>query len=363
MDQVSTHKISYRDMRQGNIPPFDDKYGILSEYLSISVCKTLLANPYLFDDDTNALDLIVSNNTIIGRSVLMPTQVRLGDVECTARSVVSLEISEQYQGKGLGRAALSKGVQESNFYIGQLYSTGAISIIRKLGLVVFEMPSYYKLCKSRAFLNAKGIRGITLQITATVFDCILRVLDTPNRRKLKILKEKYTIVKEKQIPDWVEDITLKDGHMFSEIHNKEWLQWCLDYRFTDSNKDSQIFYAVYDKTGKPHGFFMTKVRYWDVKATYHNVTEGTLVEWGSYNENLLTEADLNLLALDSLKGKVDNIVTVLSDKTYDKLLRKMGFFRHGYYQVSIKPDASTDKTIEDQKNWRLRYGGCNTIVF
>ena len=67
--------------------------------------------------------------------------------------------------------------------------------------------------------------------------------------------------KEKKIPSWVNDITLKDGHKNMEIHDEKWLQWCLDYKFTNEPQDKQEFYSVYDKNGESKGFFMTKTRF------------------------------------------------------------------------------------------------------
>ena len=179
----------------------------------------------------------------------------------------------------------------------------------------------------------------------------------------KKIKTLYQVKKESTIPTWIDDLTLYDGHEFMEVHDREWLQWCLDNKFTNESDDKQSFYAVYDKQGSPKGFFMTKERFERRQGKYKNVMRGTIVEWGSYNEEELSEIDLNLLAIDSFDSQIDNITTVFSDISDDKSIKKIGFIRHGNYQMSIKPGKLNPNEISDQSKWRIRYGGCNTIIF
>lgn len=366
MNNVTTYKISYSDIKQKAIPKFNDPHRILSGYLIPNVINTLLANPSLSDNAMPAINVILCDNTIVGRNMMMPTLLRVHDEQFVVQTGGSYEVGEQYRGNGYGRLAFYDtilGGGQNDVYIGQLYSTAAISIIKKMGLIVFQLPCYYKLCKSRPLLETKGINGLLLKPTEKIVDNVIKLLDRRNRQKLKKLKLKYTIKKERIVPQWVEDLTLNDGHMFREVHDCKWLQWCLDYRFTDIPEDSQSFYSIYDSNGMPQGFFMTKIRFEAEQGAYKNTTKGTIVEWGSYNETDLSEADINFLAVDSFQNKVDSITTVLSNPYFDKALKKMGFLRHGNYQMSIKSGSINNKEIAIQDNWRIRYGGCNTIIF
>ena len=99
-------------------------------------------------------------------------------------------------------------------------------------------------------------------------------------------------------------------------------QWCLDNRFTECPQDYQSFYAVYDKAGNPKGFFMTRVRIEKSKGKLKNTTCGTIVEWGSFDENILSETDLNLLATHSFDSRVDNITTVLTNVSFEKSMKQ-----------------------------------------
>jgi hypothetical protein len=365
MDNTILKRVSYRELRDGISISLDDSCHMVSDYLTPSVRSTLLANPNLNDYTNSVLNLVVLDGTVVGRNMMMPTKLKVGDTFYQVQSGGSYEVSDQYRGHGFGTMAFKDTIMNSEYstYIGQLYSTSAISIVKKLGLIVFELPSFYKLCRSRTILESRGLRGVTLKICATIADGALKVLDIPNRCKLNNLRKKYTVKEVKVIPEWVNEITLHDGHEYMEVHDSNWLQWCLDNRFTESPQDGQKFYAVYDKEGKPIGFFMTKVRFEREQGQYKNIKRGTVVEWGSNNENELDEIDVNLLATYSFDPDVDNITTVLSNPAYEQRIKKLGFMRHGNYQLSIKPGNLKRDNITDQSKWRIRYGGCNTIVF
>ena len=362
---IVLQRITYKDLKNQIQISADDDYGLVSEYLTSSVRSTLLANPNLDDERKSAVNIIICNGVISGRNMLMPTKLKINDEIIMAQTGGSYEIAEQLRGHGLGTVAFNDSIMNSEYdpYIGQLYSTTAAAIVRNLGLIIFELPSYYKLCNSRSVLEAKGLCGFSLKLGTIVVNAFLRLINIPNIFRLKKIKTLYQVKKESTIPTWIDDLTLYDGHEFMEVHDRECLQCCLDNKFTNESDDKQSFYAVYDKQGSPKGFFMTKERFERRQGKYKNVMRGTIVEWGSYNEEELSEIDLNLLAIDSFDSQIDNITTVFSDISDDKSIKKIGFIRHGNYQMSIKPGKLNPNEISDQSKWRIRYGGCNTIIF
>lgn len=362
---VVLQRIAYKDLQNQTWASASDNHGMMSGYLTVSVRSTLLANPNLDDERKSAINIVICDGIIVGRNMLMPTKLKINDEIIMAQTGGSYEIAEQFRGQGLGTVVFSDSIMNSeyDFYIGQLYSTTAALIVRKLGLIIFELPSYYKMCNSRSVLEAKGVRGFPLKLGTTIINAFLKFFNISNTFRLKKIKALYQVKEESIIPSWIDDLTLHDGHEFMEIHDHEWLQWCLDNKFTDKPNDKQSFYGVYDRQGSPKGFFMTKERFESSQGKYKNITRGTIVEWGSYNEEELSEIDLNLLAIDSFGPQVDNIITVLSDISNNKKLEKLGFIRHGSYQMSIKPGDLNGDEISDQSKWRIRYGGCNTIIF
>lgn len=362
---VVLQRITYKNLRDQTWTSADDNYGMVSEYLTSSVRTTLLSNPNLDDESKSAINILICDGIIAGRNMLMPTKLKINDEIIMAQTGGSYEIAEQLRGHGLGTVAFRDSIMNSeyDFYIGQLYSTTAAAIVQKLGLIIFELPSYYKLCNSRSFLEANGLHGFSLKLGTTIINAVLKLINIPNTFRLKKIKTNYQVKQERVIPTWVDELTLHDGHAFMEVHDHKWFQWCLDNKFTEKPNDKQSFYTVYDRQGNPKGFFMTKERFESSQGKYKNIIRGTIVEWGSYNEEELSEIDLNLLAIDSFGAQVDNITTVLSDISDNQGMKKIGFIRHGSYQMSIKPGGLNQDGISDQSKWRIRYGGCNTIIF
>ena len=147
-----------------------------------------------------------------------------------------------------------------------------------------------------------------------------------------------------------------------ELHDRSWLQWNLDYNLMGHMRDKQSFYAIYVKKGKPQGFFMTKERFEERAGRYQNIIRGTIVEWATIDANLLSEADIILMAMSTFSPDTFHIATVTSDKNTEKRLKLLGFIRHGNFQMSFKDKKEQFKDASDQNLWRLRYGCCNTII-
>ena len=365
MEQVEIKKITYKELTSYEVCEREDPYMLMREYLTSNVCKALLSNPNLVDYNATALNILVRDGEIVGRHMLMPTRVKIRAHILACQTGGSYEVCNQFRGYGFGTLLARESlinIKDNVLYIGQLYSTTAIEVVRKLGLFIFELPLYYKLCHSRPVWEAKGLKGISLQACSAFADVLIKALDIPKRMKQRKLREKFLIKKESIIPEWVDDIILNDVHPYAEIHDRNWFQWCLDNKFTDEPQDCQSFYAVYDLDDNPKGFFMVKKRYETNQAAYTNVIRGMIVEWGSFDENELNEIDLNLLAIQTLEKEVDNVVTVLSNGKFAKKMRKIGFIRHGNYQMAVNPGNLNVEGIEDKGNWRIRYGGCNTIL-
>ena len=365
MDNIRLKIINYQSLVDIKIEKNHDDFGIVSEYLSESVQKALLSNPNIKDYSKSLMNLVLFNEAIVGRFMMMPTRIKNGDSILLAQTGGGIEISREFRGKGLGKKLMSDTIFYSEYpiYIGQLYSSGASAIINKLGLTIFEKPLYVKLCKTRSVYAAKGQGGIKLKLYSLLGDLKIKIRDLPNKRKLCSLKKKYIIKKEYSVPEWVDNITLNDGHRYSEIHDRTWLQWNLDNRFTEANGDSNSFYAVYEKNGLPIGFFMIKERFEENPlGLFKNLVRGTVVEWGSANEKKFTEADINLMALSMFSSNVDKINTVISSEGLDDAIKQIGFEYRGQYQMALKTTEDVDKTILDQNNWRIRYGGANTIL-
>ena len=178
---ILMQRIKYKDLRDQPLFNADDRYGIISEYLTFSVKKTLLSNPNLDDDNKSAINTIICDGILAGRSMLMPTSLKINEQTIFAQTGGSYEIAEQFRGQGLGTIVFRDSIFNSEYetYIGQLYSTTAADIVRKLGLIIFELPCYYKLCSSRSILEANGLHGILLKLGTSIINTFLRFVSIP----------------------------------------------------------------------------------------------------------------------------------------------------------------------------------------
>ena len=364
-DGAILKRISYDELKNRSYDTHGDNYGIVSDYFIEETRKALLSNPNYDNDSHSVLNVVLYDGEIVGRHMLMPTKIKIGERTVLAQTGGGHEINDNFQGKGFGTLVVHDTIFNSEYpiYIGQLYSSGAISILKKMDLCIFGKPLYNKNRKMRSVFAAKGYKGFKLTWCSFWGDLGLQIAEIPNRRRLYKLKQRYVIRQERAVPDWVNHVVLQDGHRYMEIHDKEWLQWNLNNVFSSKAGDQNYFYAVYEKDGTPAGFYMTKERFEEnKKGTFKNLVRGTVVEWGSSDEQKLSEFDINLMALSTFSANVDKVNTVISTPNCEEEMKIMGFEYRGVYQMTFKPSVDCEEAMRDQENWRIRYGGCNTIL-
>lgn len=361
---IELKHISYQELRDRSYPQFEDRYGIAS-YLSESAREALLACPGNLDDSKTAMVLMLDANVIIGRETRYGTRVMIGDEMKYAQSGGGLEIEESYRKEGLGADIMMENVMSKEYELkmGSFFSSMMIPMLKKLKFMIIEIPQYNKLNNAKYILESFGLKSFLLRFGSTVANCGLRLLDIKNRVKYNKLKKKFDIKKVTTIPAWVEDIAVHDGHKYRELHDQRWFQWNLDHNLHGLPQDTQSFYAVYDKQGNPQGFFMTKERFEEEAGKWKNIIRGVVVEWGTAHEEVLSEADLNLMALYSFTPQVFHITTVSISKETGKQLKKMGFKPHGTHQMSFREKGGKQTDAGNPDLWRLRYGCCNSILY
>ena len=184
----------------------------------------------------------------------------------------------------------------------------------------------------------------------------------PNHIKYNRLKKTFVVQKEKIIPEWVSEMVANDGHQFMEVHDRAWFQWNLDYNTYGLDEDIQSFYSVFDRNNKPIGLFMTKERLVHMQGPDYGMIRGTVVEWESCDKSVLSEADINLLALQTFSKNVDLINTLACESDTANQLKRMGFRQKASFNFCVKDKKKMFENIGDQNQWRLRYGYTNTII-
>lgn len=361
---IELKHISYQELRNRTYPQYEDRYGIAS-YLSESAREALLACPGNLDDSKTAMVLMLDDNVIIGRETRYGTRIKIGDEIKYAQSGGGLEIEESYRKEGLGADIMMENVMSKEYELkmGSFFSSMMIPMLKKLKFTIIEIPQYLKLNNALYILESIGLKGGLLRLGSSIANFGLHIFDIKNKVKYNKLKKKFDIKKVTTIPSWVEDLAVNDGHKYRELHDQKWFQWNLDYNLHGLPQDIQSFYAVYDKQGNPQGFFMTKERFEEEAGKWKNIIRGVIVEWGSANEEVLSEADLNLMAIYSFTPKVFHITTVSISEATGKQLKKMGFRPHGTHQMSYREKGGKQTEANNPDLWRLRYGCCNSILY
>lgn len=233
-------------------------------------------------------------------------------------------------------------------------------MFKKLRYHLFEVPQYYNVKHAKYLVGSFNLRG---HLSLLKNGVTLMLKDLLIQKKYKELKRKYAIKKETKVPEWAGKMATNDGHKYMELHDREWLQWNLDYNTYGYKEDIQSFYSVFDKHNYPIGFFMTKERIIKKPGNPNNgFVIGTIVEWESGDKNVLSEVDINILADRTFTKNVDVIYTLACESDTAGQLEKMGYHERATFKVGVKDKKKQFKDIGDQSLWRLRYGMTNMII-
>lgn len=364
MSELTLHKISYKDLWEFKYKSFDDPYGIMA-FMTDHLRETLLACPNNDDETKTAMYVMTDGNVAVGRVLQFGTKLKANGEIVSAQTGGSSYVEKSYRSQGVGASLLlaSKLSKEYDLKINSLFSTMVVPMLRRLKYVIFEIPQYVIIRDLKPMLAAKGLKGFSLKIGGIIANIPIYCMDIVNKIKRKRLLKKFEVNQVLSVPEWAGELAANDGHKYMELHDREWLQWNLDYNMNGYQGDKQSFYTITDKTRKPIGFFMTKERFEEKAGHYHNIIRGTIVEWGTVDSKVLSEADINLLAIYTFTPETFHILTVTPEANTAKSLKRMGFMKHGTLQMLIGDKKKQYADIGDMNLWRIRYGSCNTIIF
>lgn len=363
MSDISLKVITYRDLKEKTYEVFDDRYGVVS-FLTESVRKTFLSYPGFQDDSDTVALFLMDGDIVIGRVMKFGTKLKIGKDVIWANSGCAMEVCEAYRKTGAG-VLLITGDNSKRYGtdFSALFTEVRVKLLKKQKRIIFEFPLYTKIVNTRVVFESFRLSGLLLKVFSLAADCLLQVMNIPNIIRTKKLLRNYTVRKETIVPDWAGKLAINDHYKYMEYHDAKWLQWNLDNNLNGYPEDIQSFYAVYDQEGIPRGFFMTKERLEKEAGRYRNLVRGTVVEWASDDENKISEADLNLLAISTFSRQASHITTMTVNSTTERELKRMGFRKHGIIHMSFKDKTGLYTDANDQSLWRVRYGCCNTIIY
>lgn len=364
MANYTYKKITYKELKDGTYKnayiPQDDKFPVTS-HLTPSLREALIACPGNNDDSKTFMNLYVDEEgKEIGRTFGFGTRIKAGDNIYGARTGGGFEVIEEYRKEGIGADLflISEYSNEYDFILGAGISLKVLPLYRKLKYHLFEVPQYYKTTKARYIF--RSLRPSSWMALGRYY--VQKIKDFSDYAKYNRLKKQFVIKKETIVPEWVTEMVANDGHQFMEVHDKEWLQWNLDYNTYGYKQDIQAFYSIYDNNNRPMGFFMTKERIIKKAGPNNGFVIGTVVEWESIDKSMLSETDINLLAIHSFSKNVDVIFTLACEADTANKLKKMGFSERATFKVGVKDKKKQLQDIGNKDLWRLRYGMTNMII-
>ena len=364
MANYTYKRITYKELKDGTYKnayiPQDDKLPVTS-HLTSSFRDAMIACPNNNDDSKTFMHLFVDEEgKEIGRDIRFGTRIKAGNRVYDAGSGCGFEVIEEYRKEGFGADLIIIAMQNNEYDIllGAGLSQMAFPLHRKLKYHLFEVPQYYTVRHARYVFRSLGLKSWL----SLGWFILQKLKDIPNYVKYNKLKKRFIIKKETIIPEWVNEMVANDGHQFMEVHDRDWFQWNLDHNTNGFDEDIQSFYSILDNNNNPLGFFMTKERLIKKPGRNHGYIIGTVVEWESSDKHVLSEADINLLAIPTFSKNVDAIFTLACESDTANQLKSMGFRKRAPFIVSIKDKKKLLENIGDQNQWRLRYGMTNMII-
>lgn len=368
MTKPTYKKITYRELKDGTYKnayiPQDDKFPVTS-HLTSSFRDTLLACPGNSDDSKTFMNVFVDEeNKEVGRDFRFGTRIKVGDKIYDAGTGCGFEVVTEYRKEGLGAELMliSQNNKEYDFLLYAGITKKVLPMYHKLKYIVFEVPQFIKIQNFKYVLRRYALKGKIWGLVAGLGNGLIKISNILNSIRINRMKKRFIIKKETVIPEWVSEMTANDGHQFMEVHDREWLQWNLDYNTYGFDEDIQSFYSVFDRNDKPMGFFMTKERLIQKSGLDKGLVRGTVVEWESCDKNVLSESDINLLAIQTFSKKVDLIFTLACESGTASRLERLGFHKRASFIVGMKDKKKQFENIGDQNLWRLRYGYTNMII-
>lgn len=359
--EFNSRIITYGDLRKG-LHFENDKYGIaLYEYETRR--KAFLANPCAGADDDVFMYLVEADGVPVGRTMLFDTRIKIGDEILPLYSGSSIRVEDSFQKYGLGGEIFAYGgtIKKRKLNLSAGISDMALPLYKVTKYNIFEFPKLLRINNAKPLFGKYGIKSVFLSILGVLANFPLRFYYFLANGTTRKLRKQYALEKVTTIPQWVDEVTLNDGHKYAEVHDQKWLQWNLDHNFKGGKRDIQSFYII-KQNNNPVGFVMTKERFRENAQGMKNVLIGSIVEWGAYDENKLSESSIYRLALDTFSQDVDIIETATNNVATQKELKRLGFIHHGDAHIAFKDKTKQLTDSGDVSLWRLRYGYADVIL-
>lgn len=358
--EITKEIVTYQQVLDGYLLEKDD-YKLGAYTLEPAIKKTFLENPNLEDMSKCMIFFDRVDGIIGGRQMFFPTKVKIGEKIVSAQSGSSLLTVPEFRKYAIGMDMINYPIRDKEYpliiYAG--IATMAKPIYKALRFNLFEFPSYWQPRNAKVILQHFGICKKLIPILSCISNAILKPSIKIINALARLNSGRFQVQKMNKVPAWVNDIIEKDSHKYAEFHDSRWMQWTLDNNFFAKEYDSQSFYAI-SKDGNNLGFFMINERQLAFEErNIDRVIFGSVFEWGSIDEDILSEEQIYQIAFTYFSKNVDIAIAASNNRTISSKMRNMLAFKHGNASFIVKDLTKSYKDISDINNWRVRLGYCD----
>jgi len=354
---ITYQKISFQDIIDGSHIE-GDIYGIAQRSLLKARKDAFLANPFLEDKNATMLLLAKVDDVVCGKRMFYPTKVRAnGDVINTLGGS-NYYVHPDYRKYALGGSMIMSAAKKANiFMLSAGCSPDSLKIYEAMKAVRFLFPQYTIPTRLFPHCRIKGLRMMAGLLKGAWNNTKLIAVYKKVAQASKRLNEQYVVKELSKVPEWAEAMVLNDGHSYMEYHNKEWLQWNLDYNFGGGPETGNLqkFFALYEQE-QPIGFFMITER------IRKDGNIGFVQEWQTANPSKLSDADLLMMAICHFSENVDYITIATAQQETQTTLLKYGFVENGKANIVLKDLLKKYEDVGDINKWRIRLGYADFIM-
>lgn len=363
--KIEEQVISHAQVEKGFVLE-NDPYSIGSLCFGKGRVNTFLSNPNLQDKNVPLIVFERVDGMIMGREMYFPTKMKNGDHVIPSFASSSLFVTEEGRKYMLGASLIMYQIHnmENTVLLYGGMTQMAVDLYKKLSFVVFDVPTLWQIRNANPILQYYRFKGALLSISNMICNVFLGFFHSICRVVYCISNKRFEVVKLMETPDWVEKIIKDDGHKYSEYHSKEWFNWVINNNFYGKKNDTQGLYGIYQK-GTPLGFVLiTEREGTNTERKINKINYGTIREWGTVDESILSEFQIYRIALALFSQKVDIVsISTLDCKVKNKLY-KYGFLNHGSYNIAFRPvGMKLDKDSELITNWRIRASYSDTCFY
>lgn len=322
--------------------------------------EILLKSPYKQSDEDVFQVLAVNDGNFVGTEIHFPIELNLDGTKYLTVSGHGLSVQKECRGSGVGSKLTDVRLDysPSHSLILGAASQMHLSILRKFNAAIFEMPRFIYLRNSFSVLESKV--GLAISVIATpIVNWALKGYFYKINKDVKKLNVNFQVEELKEVTDEVIDVIACDSHRFSEVHNKTWFEWILKNSLVKGENPCKRLYIV-KKTNRVVAFFMTESRFYKEASHrgFKNINLGSIIEWGSIDQTIISDFEVCTIALASFEKNVDAIEVCCVNNKMKEYFSRRNLKQVGTGNVCLRfrddsPLAAIDG-IKNIKNWRLR---------